>query len=72
MLRCEDLGYRLYCCPGCGELKVVHFGCNSRVCIHCGKKFTDKWADSISRKTFDVKHCHVVLTNFGKICEIFK
>jgi len=62
MLRCGELGYRLYCCPGCGEVKVVHFGCNSRVCTHCGKRFTDKWADSIARKTFDVKHRHVVLT----------
>jgi len=61
MLRCGELGYRLYCCPGCGEVKVVHFGCNSRVCTHCGKRFTDKWADSIARKTFDVKHRHVVL-----------
>ena len=62
MLRCEDLGYRLYCCPSCSELKVVHFGCNSRVCTHCGKKFTDKWANSIARKMFNVKHRHVVFT----------
>lgn len=62
MLMCEDLGYRLYCCTGCSEMKVVHFGCNSRVCTHCGKKFTDKWANSIARKMFDVKHRHVVFT----------
>ena len=62
MLRCENLGYRLYCCPGCGELKVIHFGCNSRVCTHCGKKFTDRWADSIARKMLNVKHRHVVFT----------
>ena len=62
MLRCKDLGYRMYCCSGCGEVKVVHFGCNSRVCTHCGKRFTDKWADNIARKTFNVKHRHVVLT----------
>ena len=62
MLRCKDLGYRMYCCSGCGEVKVVHFGCNSRVCTHCGKRFSDKWADNIARKTFNVKHSHVVLT----------
>lgn len=71
MLRCEDLGYRLYCCPGCGELKVVHFGCNSRVCTHCGKKFTDRWADSIARKMFDVKHRHVVLTIPEELRSVF-
>lgn len=71
MIRCEDLGYRLYCCPGCGELKVVHFGCNSRVCTHCGKKFTDRWADSIARKMFDVKHRHVVLTIPEELRSVF-
>ena len=71
MLRCEDLGYHLYCCPGCGELKVVHFGCNSRVCTYCGKKFTDRWTDSTARKTFDVKHHHVVLTIPEELRSIF-
>ena len=62
MLRCGEQGYRLFQCPGCGEFELVYFGCNSRVCTHCGKRFTDKWADSVARKTFDVKHRHVVLT----------
>lgn len=62
MLTCGERGYRIYECPNCGEVKIIHFGCNSRVCTHCGKKFTDKWADSVARKTFDVKHRHVVLT----------
>ncbi len=62
MLTCGNRGYYLYECPNCNEFKVIHFGCNSRICTHCGKKFTDKWADSIARKTFNVKHRHVVLT----------
>ena len=62
MLRCGSQGYRLFECSGCGEVMVVHFGCNSRVCTHCGKRFTDRWAESIARKMFDVKHRHVVLT----------
>jgi hypothetical protein len=62
MLSCAECGYRLFECSGCGEVMVVHFGCNSRVCTHCGKRFTDQWADSIARKMFDVKHRHVVLT----------
>ena len=62
MLSCGERGYCMYLCPNCGELKVIHFGCNSRVCTHCGKKFTDKWANMVARKTFDVKHRHVVFT----------
>ena len=42
--------------------ELVYFGCNSRVCTHCGKRFTDGWADTVARKMFDVKHRHVVLT----------
>ena len=62
MLKCDTLGFRLFTCPNCSELEVVHFGCNSRLCTHCGKRYTDNWADSIARKTFNVKHRHVVFT----------
>jgi hypothetical protein len=62
MLSCGDIGYRLYACPGCNELKAIYFGCNSRVCTHCGKKFADKWADNIVKQTFDVKHRHIIFT----------
>ena len=62
MLNCDKLGFRLFSCPNCGEFELVHFGCNSRLCTHCGKRFTDDWTDSVARKTFNVKHRHVVLT----------
>ena len=58
MLECGRKGFKLFVCPNCGEEKVVHYGCNSRVCTHCGKAFTDKWSEQIARKTFDVKHRH--------------
>jgi len=62
MLECGKKGFKLFRCPNCGEEKVVPYGCNSRVCTHCGKAFTDRWADQIARKTFDVKHRHAVFT----------
>ena len=64
MLQCQDdsRGYFLYHCPNCGNVKVIHLGCNSRVCTHCGKKYTDKWAGRLARRTFDVTHRHVVMT----------
>jgi hypothetical protein len=71
MLSCGEQGYRLFECSDCGEVMVVHFGCNSRVCTHCGKRFTDKWAESIARKTFDVKHRHVVMTIPEELRSVF-
>lgn len=71
MLSCAEHGYRLFECSGCGEVMVVHFGCNSRICTHCGKRFTDQWAESIARKMFDVKHRHVVLTIPEELRSVF-
>lgn len=72
MLECGEKGFKVYQCPKCGELKVIPFGCNSRICTHCGKVFTDEWSDEIARKTFDVKHRHVVLTIQEELRPIFK
>jgi len=72
MLTCGDRGFRVFTCPNCGEVKVIHFGCNSRVCTHCGKKFADKWAENIAKKTFKVKHRHGVLTIPSELRQIFK
>jgi uncharacterized protein (DUF983 family) len=62
MLECGKKGFKHFRCPKCGEEKTVYYGCNSKVCTHCGKMFADRWADEVARKTFDVKHRHVVLT----------
>lgn len=62
MCSCGENGYRLFHCLDCGEFELMYFGCNSRICTHCGKRFTDRWADNVARKMFDVKHRHVVLT----------
>jgi len=64
MLVCQrdGNGYCTYYCPHCKETVVVHFGCNSRVCTHCGKRFADKWAGSVAKGLFDVVHRHCVFT----------
>ena len=40
-ITCQDnsRGYAVYECS-CEEIMIVHFGCNSRLCTHCGKKYT--------------------------------
>jgi len=74
MLHCQDdsKGYFLYMCPKCAETKIIHFGCNSRICTHCGKKYTDKWAKQLAERTFDVAHRHVVLTIPEQLRTIFQ
>jgi len=60
MLNCGN-SFAIYQCK-CGYSKVIHFGCNSRVCTHCGKKYTDKWAAQVAKHTLNVVHRHVVWT----------
>ena len=38
------------------------FGCNSRICSSCGKRYTDQWSDKLSSYLFPVLHKHVLLT----------
>ncbi len=74
MLVCQSdaNGYFVYYCPRCKENKIVHFGCNSRVCTHCGKRFADQWAKSVAVKLFDVTHRHCVFTIPDSLRSIFR
>jgi transposase-like protein len=72
MLECGKKGFKFFRCPKCGEEKTVYYGCNSRICTHCGKVFTDRWADQVARKMFDVKHRHAVFTIPEQLRPFFK
>jgi len=61
MLSCKDLnrGYFSYFCINCNDYRFIPFGCNSRLCSCCGKRYTDHWADKIVKTTIkgiDYKH----------------
>ena len=64
MLRCreEDNGCFTCYCSNCKEHHTIFLGCNSRICSHCGKRYTDKWARELSKKMFDVPHRHFVMS----------
>src|SRR4030042_1531536 len=64
MLSCKesDKGFFVYYCPCCNESRIVYFGCNSRLCSCCGKKYTERWAQSLQRAMFDVVHRHMVMS----------
>ena len=75
MLSCRDSsrGYFIYqCLEHRDQFKVISFGCNSRLCTHCGTKFTDKWSDRITKLTFDVPHRHIVFTVPDALWHLFK
>lgn len=64
MLLCHDpsQGYVHYSCPACGEDRVIHFSCNSRLCPSCGHRLTDEWAERIKRNLLRCTHRHCVFT----------
>jgi len=55
-------GCFLYYCPKCNDYVTLAFGCNSRICSCCGKRYTDQWAESLSHSMFDVPHRHFVFS----------
>jgi len=64
MLSCKESnkGFFVYYCPCCDEPRIVYFGCNSRLCSCCGKKYTERWSRSLQHAMFDVVHRHMVMS----------
>jgi hypothetical protein len=63
MLSCNGLerGYFLFYCKPCNREILVPFGCNSRICSCCGKRYTDNWANMLSNKVMKgIIHRHLV------------
>jgi len=63
MLSCKGLerGYFLFYCTSCNKEIFVSFGCNSRICSCCGKRYMDNWADMLSNKVAKgIIHRHLV------------
>jgi len=63
MLSCKDgsRGGFWYYCKDCDEYQFVPFGCNSRLCSCCGKRYTDQWAGILAeRLDKNIFHRHLV------------
>ena len=63
MLGCNDAskGYFVYHCPNCDTYVNVGYGCRGRLCSNCGKYYTDRWANELPQKMFDVSHRHIIM-----------
>ena len=74
MLSCKgpERGCFVYYCPTCEEYRTISFGCNSRLCSDCGKRYTDQWAKRLGKAMFDVPHRHAVLTLPDRLRKVLK
>ena len=70
--RTSELGYSLYECPDCGELKFSYHTCKSRFCPSCGNKYVKKRAESILQKCYNCKHRHIVFTISDFLWDYFR
>ena len=70
--RTAALGYTLFECPDCNNYKYRFNTCKSRFCSSCGTKYAKERADQIAKKTFKVKHRHIVFTIPEELRDYFK
>ncbi len=75
MLSCKDEnrgGFMFYCKP-CDRYEFVPFGCNSRLCSSCGKRYTDQWASMLAeRLEKNIFHRHLVFGIPDMLWKYFK
>lgn len=55
-------GCFVFYCKHCDKYVFQHYGCNSRLCSCCGKRYADQWSLSLSRAMFCVPHRHIVFS----------
>ena len=60
--RTSKLGYSVYECPDCVEIKFSFHTYKYRFCPSCGNKYNKQRSTSIFSKLFKCKHRHVVFT----------
>ncbi len=64
ILQCRTplLGYHMYKCKNCSNVRLMPHSCKSRFCNSCGKIMTDKWTDERLSDVLDVDYHHLVFT----------
>lgn len=70
--RTSELGYSVYECPDCGEIKFSYHTCKSRFCPSCGNKYVRKRTESILQKCYNCKHRHIVFTISDFLWDFFR
>lgn len=65
MLSCKgkERGCFMCYCKLCDRYEEIPFGCNSRICSCCSKRYTDRWAEMLSEKIIPkIPHRHLTFT----------
>lgn len=70
--RTSSLGYSVFECSHCGEIKFSYNTCKSRFCPSCGNKYVRKRAEAILQKCYNCKHRHIVFTISDELWSIFR
>lgn len=70
--RTSSLGYSVYECSHCGEIKFSYHTCKSRFCPSCGNKYVRKRTESILQKCYNCKHRHIVFTISDYLWDYFR
>ena len=70
--RTSELGYSVYECPDCGEIKFSYHTCKSRFCPSCGNKYVRKRTEAILQKCYNCKHRHIVFTISDFLWDFFR
>ena len=70
--RTSELGYSVYECPDCGELKFSYHTCKSRFCPSCGNKYVRKRTEAILQKCYNCKYRHIVFTISDFLWDFFR
>lgn len=58
----HENGYFVFYCKHCDEYIFQHYGCNSRICSCCGKRYADQWSENLSEAMFPLPHRHLVFS----------
>lgn len=58
----SKIGYFVFVCTDCGEVKEVHRSCKHRFCPTCGIADTYKWAEQTLSRLMNIKHHHITMT----------
>ena len=69
-LSCGLNGGITYCCPSCGNLEYIGFGCNSKFCTRCGKRLIDTWSEKVAKSVLKAEHRHWILTMDSRLWPI--
>ena len=75
MLSCksDERGCFVWYCKNCDEYHFERFGCNSRLCSPCGKRYADEWAERLSKKIAkNITYRHIVFTLPAELWQIIK